>query len=258
MRRACLLLLSLVACLAMAAPSSALADDCPGADLTPLQANLPQVAAATLCLLNVERSAAGLSPLTEQADLTSASRTYSELMVSAHFFAHVAPDGSGLSDRLTTAGYLGAPGSWIVGENIAWGESYLATPREIMKAWMNSAGHKANILSADYREVGLGIATGVPTSTNGGATYTTDFGSRSTDAGTDPGTGSNGDVTVGPTTATPTRTSIRTGAKSPVTHATHRRSSRRSCRGVMAGWGAHAAAHHSTCSRATKQHAKRR
>ncbi len=94
MRRACLPLLLLVACLVMAAPSSALADDCPGADLTPMAANLGQVSAATLCLLNVERSAAGLNPVTEQADLTSASQAYSELMVSAQFFAHVSPDGS--------------------------------------------------------------------------------------------------------------------------------------------------------------------
>ena len=258
MRRCVLLLVSILALAALAAPSGALADDCAGADLQPTDANVAQVAQATLCLLNVQRTGAGLAPLSEQAQLDQASMAYSQLMVKESFFAHVAPDGKQLTDRLTDAGYLGLPGSWVVGENIAWGESYLATPREIMKAWMNSAGHKANILSADYREVGLGIATGVPTSTNGGATYTTDFGSRSTDAGTDPGTGSNADVTVGPTTATPTRTSIRTGSKSTVRRATHRRSSRRSCHGVMAGWGAHAAARHSTCSRTTKQHAKRR
>ncbi len=260
MRRCALLLVSILALAAMAAaPSGALADDCPGADLQPTDANLPQVAQATLCLLNVQRSGAGLAPLAEQAQLDQASSAYSRLMVEESFFAHVAPDGTQLTDRLTAAGYLGQPGSWVVGENIAWGESYLATPREIMTAWMNSAGHKANILSADYREVGLGIATGVPTSSNGGATYTTDFGSRSTDTGTAPGSTSSGDVTVGPTTAAPTSTSIRTGSKSTVKGTTHRRRSpRRSCHGVMAGWGARAAAHRNTCSRTTKQHAKRR
>ncbi len=258
MRRCALLLVSSLALAAMAAPSSALADDCAGADLQPTDANVAQVAQATLCLLNVQRGAAGLAPLSEQAQLDQASTAYSQLMVKQGFFAHVTPDGKQLTDRLTDAGYLGQPGSWVVGENIAWGESYLATPREIMKAWMNSAGHKANILSADYREVGLGIATGVPTSSNGGATYTTDFGNRSTDASTDPGSTPNGDVTVGPATTAPTRTSIRTGSRSTVKRTTQRRrSARRSCRGVMAGWGARAVRRHSTCSRTTKQHAKR-
>ncbi len=254
MRRRAILLVSMLALAVMAAPSSALADDCPGADLQPTDANVSQVAQATLCLLNLQRSGAGLAPLSEQAQLDAASTAYSQLMVKESFFAHVAPDGKQLTDRLTDAGYLGQPGSWVVGENIAWGESYLATPREIMKAWMNSPGHRANILSADYREVGLGIATGVPTSSNGGATYTTDFGSRSSSLAADPGAGSNDTVTVGPTTAAPTSTGIRTGSRATVKRTTHRR---RTCRGVMAGWGAHAAAHHSTCSLSTK-HAKRR
>lgn len=256
MRRRALLLASMFALAALAAPSGALADDCAGADLQPTDANLTQVAQATLCLLNVQRGAAGLAPLSEQAQLDQASMAYSRLMVQESFFAHVAPDGRQLTDRLTDAGYLGPPGSWVVGENIAWGESYLATPREIMKAWMNSAGHKANILSPDYREVGLGIATGVPSSSNGGATYTTDFGSRTTGAGADAGTPTS-DLTVGPAAATPTRTSIRTGSKSTVRHtAQRRRSSRRTCRGVMAGWGAHAVKRRSSCSPA-KHHAKR-
>ncbi len=239
MRRASLPLLLLVACLAMAAPSSALADDCPGADLTPMAANLGQVSAATLCLLNAQRSAAGLNPLTEQGDLTSASQAYSELMVSAHFFAHVSPDGSQLSDRLTTSGYLGAPGSWIVGENIAWGESYLATPREIMQAWMNSEKHKENILSPAYQQVGVGIALGVPSSDNAGATYTTDFGTRHPD-GAPPAAATQGTLTVGASSGSPGNSAVRAGARAtPKTRAPHRSThvrARRLCRASMTGW----------------------
>ena len=189
-------LLAVLVVAALAAPSAALAGDCPGADARPAADNLPQVAQTTLCLLNAERTAKGLSALSEQGQLTKASTDYSALMVSEHFFAHVSPEGSELTDRLTDVGYLGDPGSWIVGENIAWGESYLASPGEIVKAWMNSPPHRANILNGDYADIGLGIALGTPTSSNPGATFTTDFGHRSVPA-EDPVDQGQGDITVG-------------------------------------------------------------
>jgi hypothetical protein len=66
----------------------------------------------------------------------------------------------------------------MVGENIAWGESYLSTPANIVKAWMNSPPHKANVLNGEFEEIGLGIVPATPLTTNAGATYTTDFGRR--------------------------------------------------------------------------------
>jgi len=189
-------LLAVLVVAALTAPSAALAGDCQGADLRPAADNLPQIAQSTLCLLNAQRAAKGLSALSEQAQLTNASADYSALMVKEHFFEHVSPEGSELTDRLTGVGYLGGPGSWIVGENIAWGESYLASPGEIVKAWMNSPPHRANILNGDYADIGLGIALGTPTSSNPGATYTTDFGHRSVPAA-DPVDQAQGDITVG-------------------------------------------------------------
>ncbi len=169
----------LAAILAVAAsPAAALAADCPGSDLQPGADTIRATSEATLCLVNAERTSRGLNALTEQAQLTTASLGFSQLMVREKFFAHVGPDGRTLTDRLTTAGYLGKPGAWIVGENIAWGESYLGTPARIVDAWMHSEGHRENILSAKYDEIGIGIVVGVPTSSNGGATYTTDFGHR--------------------------------------------------------------------------------
>ena len=189
-------LLAVLVVAALTAPSAALAGDCQGADARPAADNLPQIAQTTLCLLNAERAAKGLSAVSEQPQLTNASTAYSVLMVSEQFFAHVSPEGSELTDRLTDVGYLGNPGSWIVGENIAWGESYLATPGSIVKAWMDSPPHRANILSGDYSDIGLGIALGTPASANPGATYTTDFGHRqiAPDAPVDQG---QGDITVG-------------------------------------------------------------
>jgi hypothetical protein len=97
-------------------------------------------------------------------------------MVAQGFFGHESPDGGTLVQRLTDAGYLGDDDAWVVGENIGWGQASLATARSMVTAWMNSPGHRENLLSADYTQVGLGLALGTPTDQTWGATYTPDFG----------------------------------------------------------------------------------
>jgi uncharacterized protein YkwD len=168
------------AALALAAPAGAQAAAqsaaCPGADLVPSVGNLAQVGQATLCLLNDERATRGLPPVAEAPGLTRPSAAYSARMVAENFFAHVAPDGATLVDRLAGAGYIERDGDWTVGENIAWGQGDLATARNIVIAWMNSPGHRANILTGEYNEIGIGIVPGTPGDPSWGATYTTDFG----------------------------------------------------------------------------------
>ena len=200
-RHAVTVLASAVAALAAPAGAQASAQTaaCPGADVVPAAGNLQQAGQATLCLLNDERAGAGLRPLAEAQGLTQPSAAYSARMVQENFFAHVAPDGASLTDRLEAARYINPDGDWTVGENIAWGQGNLATPRNIMVAWMNSPGHRANILTGEYTEVGLGVVPGTPGDPSWGATYTTDFGAV--------------------TRATPTQTAAvattaRTGAKS--------------------------------------------
>src|ERR1700754_2580600 len=177
-RHAVTVLATAVAALAAPAGASASAQTaaCPGADVVPVAGNLSQAAQATLCLLNDERAGAGLHPLVEAQGLTQPAAAYSARMVQENFFAHVAPDGATLTDRLEAVHYIDPDGDWTVGENIAWGQGNLATPRNIMVAWMNSPGHRANILTADYDEVGLGVVPGTPGDPTWGATYTTDFG----------------------------------------------------------------------------------
>jgi len=165
-----------LAALALCAPATAHADDCAGADVVPAADNVVVVGQATLCLLNQQRAAKGVGPLVENAALSTASAGYSQRMVSQGFFAHESPDGGTLVDRLTAVGYLGGDAAWVVGENIGWGQASLATPRSMVDAWMNSPGHRENLLSADYGQVGLGLALGTPTDRTWGATYTTDFG----------------------------------------------------------------------------------
>jgi len=177
-RHAATVLAAAVAALAAPAGAQASAQDapCPGADLTPVAGNLTQVSQATLCLLNNERVSHGLEPLSVVQGLTQPSAAYSARMVTENFFAHVAPDGATLTDRLEANGYIDPDGDWTVGENIAWGQGNISTARAIMVAWMNSPEHRDNILEPDYDEVGIGVVPGTPGDTTWGATYTTDFG----------------------------------------------------------------------------------
>ncbi len=159
------------------APAAASADDCAGADVVPAADNLAVVGQATLCLLNQQRAASGVAALSENPRLTNASAGYSQRMVDEAFFAHEAPDGDTLVDRLTGAGYA-VDDALVVGENIGWGSGSLASARSMVQAWMASPGHRANLLSGDYTEVGLGVVLGTPDDRLLGATYTTDFGER--------------------------------------------------------------------------------
>jgi uncharacterized protein YkwD len=161
----------------LALPGSALAADCPGADGAPAAADGVD---ATLCLVNAERAAQGLAPVAQSAQLGAAAGAHASAMVAEAFFSHESPDGGTLLDRLRTAGWLPATGGWKAGENIAWGSGSLGTPRKIVAAWMASPGHRANILTPAFDEIGLGVAAGAPQAGVPGAaaTYVTDFGTR--------------------------------------------------------------------------------
>lgn len=151
--------------------------DCPDVDAVPSPETLSVVEAATLCLINGERADAGLPTLVPNEALARAAISHSTAMIEHQFFAHEGISGDTVVDRVRSAGYLSPDAAWMVGENLAWGTGTLATPRSIVAAWMNSAGHRENILRAGYRELGQGILLGNPRSTDGsGATYSMTFG----------------------------------------------------------------------------------
>ena len=81
-------------------------------------------------------------------------------------------------DRIIGHGYATMNQPWTLGENLAWGTDSLATPAKIVDAWMHSPGHRVNILSRNFREIGVGIVPKAPSSSSQGATYTTDFGAK--------------------------------------------------------------------------------
>jgi uncharacterized protein YkwD len=132
------------------------------------------VVRSTLCLLNAERRRHGLRQLRLNKRLSRAARRHSQDMVRKRYFDHTSRSGASFVDRIRRTGYLTGARRWKVAENIAWGTYWLASPRAIIKAWMDSPGHRANILDRSYREIGIGVAT------NSGpkALYTTDFGAR--------------------------------------------------------------------------------
>ncbi|MEU1085763.1 CAP domain-containing protein [Streptomyces sp. NPDC005892] len=121
------------------------------------------VQAAVLSLVNQERSKVGCSPLTLSSSLTSLAQRFSQDMAARDFFDHTDPDGDTPWDRAAAAGI-----SNLGGENIARGQ---ADAQAVMDSWMNSEGHRANILNCDYTTLGVGVYIA-----DGGPWWTQDFG----------------------------------------------------------------------------------
>jgi uncharacterized protein YkwD len=152
----------------------------PNADASPQSISNGAARDAVICLLNKERSNAGLKPLDRNKQLQKAAQRHNERMVGTGCFDHECGGESDLGKRLESVGYLsGGLTRWAYGENIAWGSGSYGTARSIVAAWMDSPPHRANILSNDFRDIGIGFTAGTPTSGRAdGATYTTDFGLR--------------------------------------------------------------------------------
>ncbi|BBC32664.1 SCP-like protein [Streptomyces graminofaciens] len=119
--------------------------------------------AQVLKLVNEERAKAGCSPVAANSSLAKLAETFSKDMATRGFFDHTDPDGDDPWDRAATLGITG-----LGGENIARGQ---ATAEAVMEAWMNSPGHKANILNCDFKTLGVGVYMA-----DGGPWWTQDFG----------------------------------------------------------------------------------
>ncbi|MGW6460594.1 CAP domain-containing protein [Streptomyces sp. NPDC055078] len=119
--------------------------------------------AEVLALVNQERANAGCAPVRFDASLARLAGAFSDDMANRGFFDHTDPDGDSPWDRAAQAGvkHLG-------GENIARGQ---ADPGAVMNSWMNSDGHRANILNCDYKTLGVGVHMG-----DGGPWWTQNFG----------------------------------------------------------------------------------
>ncbi|MFJ5310181.1 CAP domain-containing protein [Streptomyces sp. NPDC088350] len=121
---------------------------------TPITAgNLARTAAQVVESTNGERARAGLPPLAVDPLLATAAQAHSTDMVARAFYSHTSPDGSQPWDRAAAAGSRRR----TIGENIACGQR---SPAEVVEGWMNSPGHRANILKPDFTHIGIGFAGG--------------------------------------------------------------------------------------------------
>ena len=100
-------------------------------------------------LTNIERAKEGLKPLTLNSQLVDAAQDHSSDMAQDDFFSHTGADGSDVGSRVIDSGYQYS----TAGENIAAGQT---TAAEVVEGWMNSPGHRANILNPDFTEIGIG------------------------------------------------------------------------------------------------------
>ncbi|SKA72766.1 spore coat assembly protein SafA/uncharacterized protein, YkwD family [Clostridium sp. USBA 49] len=102
-------------------------------------------------LVNVERTKRGLAPLTANWELSRVARYKSQDMKTNGYFSHNSPTYGSPFQMMQHFGIIYK----TAGENIAMGQK---TPAEVMQAWMNSKGHRDNILNPNFKEIGVGIA----------------------------------------------------------------------------------------------------
>lgn len=139
----------------------------PAKDLSPVASDGTSYKAgnenAVARLANVVRAEAGVPALRTDERLRAAARGHSADMAKRDFCEHVNPDGAAPADRMRAAGY-----PHPAGENVARGQE---SPHSVMRAWMNSPGHRANLVNPDFVFIGVGVYFGP-----GGPCWTQNFG----------------------------------------------------------------------------------
>jgi uncharacterized protein YkwD len=117
-----------------------------------------------LAVINATRGAQGLAPLHLDARLARAARAHSVDMLHRNYFSHGA-----FAARVRASGARGP----VFGENLAWGTA--ATPQWIVTQWLASPAHRANLLRAGFRRIGIGLVTGTFGGYGGATVVTADF-----------------------------------------------------------------------------------
>lgn len=118
--------------------------------LTQAETSIPD---ALLTLVNAERQRAGVAPLRLNDKLATAAQRHAEDMAATRNLSHQGSDGSTMRSRIDDTDY----GWMAIGENVAMGQT---SPEAVMRSWMNSPGHRRNILNSNFQELGVGYAEG--------------------------------------------------------------------------------------------------
>jgi len=153
--------LLVVVLLAISDASPARAVDCSGSTTVPQNRAERRVALrATLCLVNRERAATGLSPVRSSRQLTRAARHHSFDMVARRYFDHDGPAGDTLATRVRGSGFMAKHPGATVQEALVWGSP--ASPEMLVQAMLASPPHREIMLNPRARRLGLGMTLGAP------------------------------------------------------------------------------------------------
>lgn len=168
-----------VSAVAPSAPT-AHAAKCANANIRPGALSLVKLERAVECLVNQRRRFRGRSRLKSKASISNAAARHSRVMVRKNCFAHTCSGELDLSGRLHSVNYLPCNCTWQAAENIAWGDAWRGTARNITRSWMRSPTHRRNILTRTYQHAGVGVTRGRPGRPNSdaSATFTLVFGSK--------------------------------------------------------------------------------
>jgi uncharacterized protein YkwD len=121
----------------------------------------------------------GLPLLHTNSRLAAAAQRLAGDMGRRHYFSHVTPGGVDLTARVKRTGYLNGAAWSALSENIDWGSNSLSTPLAAAQGWMDSSGHRRNMMDPGMRDVGIGVAQGAAwPGGEQGVFYVADFGSR--------------------------------------------------------------------------------
>ena len=125
--------------------------------------------ASILGAVNSARAARGLVPLRSDAPLVRAARSHSTTLMRTDAFTH-----GSFASRIAASGARGPR----FGENLAWGTGSRASARSIVRAWLASPGHRANLLRPGFRRIGIGTRVGTFQGHGGATVVTADFAGR--------------------------------------------------------------------------------
>jgi uncharacterized protein YkwD len=166
--------------LAMGPPSPANASACRRfGDGRPERISQREASRAVVCLVDHRRQARGIPTLGSNRRLHRAARRHSRYEERRHCFSHQCFGEPTLFERLKLTGYLLSEStSWVYGEDEAW-DGRRATPRNVVRSWMRSPGHRSIMLDPSFRDIGVGVVWGTPKNPDAkGGIYTADFGAR--------------------------------------------------------------------------------
>ena len=171
-----------VAALACVLALAVVATTAPVAGSTPTRqsASLVALESGVLQHLNAIRTRYGLVPLRANRRLASAAAQHSREMAADGYFAHDSADGTSFFTRVAQWYSSSGFGYWSVGENLLW-SAPTVDPTRALSLWMHSPEHRANILNASWREIGVGAVHATAGGTYGNrpvTIITTDFGVR--------------------------------------------------------------------------------